>query len=399
MPEWINWSGSLRFTPNNFETPGNETQLRELLHKCYSSGKRFKLAAAGHSSSPLVKTPETLINLKHFTNLVRLNEPEQTATLQTGLTVHESSMKLQEKKVALFNTGDVDTQTLAGAISTGTHGTGKTLQNLASMLQGVRMVDYKGDVHIFSERDHPDIMRAMRVSLGAFGIFTEIDVKILPLYKLQRVELCTDIDTCVNHFHPLADENRNVDFYWYPRSDEAKIRILNEPGRGSQKFDFTHKLKKQEEGWVGEILPKKRELKFDEIEFALAAENGLPCFEEIRKRIKEKHRREVAWRVLVRTIAKDNNYLSPHFGRDSIAISVHHNAGLPFDEFFRDLEPIFVEFGGRPHWAKKHYRKGQDIAKLYPEWDKFQSIRKQLDPEGYFMNDHLAEIFNETVYG
>jgi FAD/FMN-containing dehydrogenase len=398
MREWINWSGSLRFTPRAFSQPHNEDDLREVIHNCSLTGKKLKLAAAGHSSSPLVRTDHCLVNLHHFNKLLRINSGEQTATIQAGMTVHEANRTLQKENYALFNTGDVDVQTMTGAISTGTHGTGKKLQNLASILQGVRMINYNGEVKVFTQRDHPDIMKALRVSLGAFGVFTEIDIKILPLFKLHRLEVCTDLDTCLDHFDQLATENRNVDFYWYPRRDETKIRILNEPGDGKPKLTFKHTRKNDEVGWAGDMLPRNRDLKFDETEFALAAENGLECFKTIRKRIKEKHRKEVAWRVLVRTIAKDDNYLSPHYGRDSIAISVHHNAGLPFEEYFKDIEPIFVEFGGRPHWAKKHWRKASQLIPLYPEWNKFHEIRKQLDPEGFFLNDHLKEIFNANVH-
>jgi FAD/FMN-containing dehydrogenase len=394
MHEWVNWSGSLRFKPGAFIEPRDENELRDIVSKTHASGKRLRLAAAGHSSSPLVKTNETLVHLAHFRNLIRTNEETMNATLQAGMTVHETAVALQKHNLALFNTGDVDVQTLAGAISTGTHGTGKKMQNLSSLLVGVRLIDYKGDIKIFNEKEHPDVMRAMRVSLGALGIFTEINVKTLPLFKLHRLEVCTDIGICLDNFDQLGGENRNVDFYWYPRSDEAKIRVLNEPGKGTQQYDFKHNRKNEEVGWVGEILPRHRDLKFDETEFALSADNGLACFQAIRKRIKEKHRRDVAWRVLVRTIAADDNYLSPHHGRDSIAISVHHNAGLPFEMFFKDLEPIFVEFGGRPHWAKKHWRKGADLVSLYPEWETFQKIRRELDPEGFFLNDHLKEIFN-----
>jgi FAD/FMN-containing dehydrogenase len=340
-----------------------------------------------------VETSQTLIHLHHFNDIVRYDKEKQTVTLKAGMTIHDSNAGLQKIDLALFNTGDVDVQTLAGAISTGTHGSGRKLQNLSSVLECVRLVDYKGDVRVFSQQHHPEIMKAMRVSLGVFGIFTEITVNVLPLFKLKRLELCTDIDTCLCHFDRLADENRNVDFYWYPRSDEAKIRILNEPGKGSKTFPFKFNCQHEEEGWVGEVLPRSRELKFDEMEYALPAESGLVCFQEIRKRIKEKHRREVAWRVLVRTISSDQNYLSPHYGRDSVSISVHHNAGLPFDEFFRDIEPIFTDHDGRPHWAKKHYLKGMQLRKLYPEWNKFHEIRKWLDPDGFFMNPHLNEMF------
>ena len=394
MKEWINWSGSLRFTPQTIQEPRDEGELRNVVAQSYSTGSRVKIVGAGHSSSPLVKTEQTLVNLKHFGRLVKTDNNTMTATFGAGITVHEALSALEERSLALFNTGDVDVQTLAGAISTGTHGTGRALQNLGSLLVGVRLIDYKGEIKTFNENDHPEIMRAMRVSLGAFGIFSEIQVRVVPLFDLHRVEFFTSVDSCAVHFDRLANENRNVDFYWYPRSDEIKIRILNDPKESKKEYQFDHYCKKEEQGRVGHILPRKRSLKFEEIEYAVPYEKGMDCFLAIRKRIKEKHRREVAWRVLVRTIASDDSYLSPHFGRDSIAISVHHNAGLPFESFFKDLEPIFVHFEGRPHWAKKHWRRGEDLQPIYPEWDNFQRLRRQLDPDGYFLNDHLKDILN-----
>jgi FAD/FMN-containing dehydrogenase len=393
--EWVNWSGSLKFTPKYLLEPDNESELIEIVQRANADGRKIKLAAAGHSSSPLVETSETLLHLGNFTGITRHEKEQQAVTFRTGITLHEANKQLKDIGQSLFNLGDVDVQTLAGAISTGTHGTGKKLQNLSSMLSAVRMVDFNGDIKVFSEQQQPEIMKAMRTSLGAFGIFTEITVKTLPLFKIKRLELCTDIDVCINVFDQLAEENRSVDFYWYPRSDETKIRILNEPGKGTKSFPFKFDLKDEQEGFVGEIIPKQRELKFDEMEYALPKEAGMPCFQEVRTRIKERHRKNVAWRVLFRTIAADENYLSPHYGRDSVSISLHHNAGLPFNEYFSDIEPIFIQYGGRPHWAKKHNLKAKELRKLYPEWEKFHHIRRILDPIGFFMNRHLKELFDD----
>jgi FAD/FMN-containing dehydrogenase len=399
MQEWTNWSGSLRFTPREYIRPESEDALAAAIREGHASGKKVRLAAAGHSSSPLVTTSDILLHLHHFKGLVSYDAKQQTATFRAGTTVHAANTALQQVGLALFNTGDVDVQTLAGAIATGTHGSGRSLQNLASILQGVRMIDYKGNVQIFSTAAHADLMRAMRVSLGALGIFTEITVNVVPLFRLRRLELCADVASCLAHFDALADENRNVDFYWYPRSDETKVRVLNEPGRGSVSFPANFRCVDDEEGFVGEILPRTRTLKFDEMEYALPREAGIACFREVRRRIKDKHRRVVAWRVLYRTIAADQNYLSPHVGRDSVSISLHHNAGLPFEEFFNDIEPIFRAHGGRPHWAKKHNLRAADLRPLYPEWNTFQAIRKSFDPEGCFINDHLRELLDPDYDG
>ena len=390
MKEWTNWSGSLRFTPSNFHKPADEAELADIVRKCYRTGKSYRLAAAGHSSTPLVKSTDTLINLDRMKGIVR--HDNKTATLKAGMTVQESNLALQKLGLALFNTGDVDVQTLAGAISTGTHGSGKKLPNLASVLTGVKLIDYRGEIIEFNDEKDPDVMRAMRVSLGTLGVFSEITVKVVPLFKLRRIEICTDTDTCLYHFNDLAQENRNVDFYWYPRSDETKIRILNEPGQGTTHFDFLHRRVEDVEDYVGLVLPKKRELKFDEMEYALPEETGLHCFREIRQRIKERHRKSVAWRVLYRCISSDDNYISPHYGRASVSISLHHNAGLPFDDYFNDIEPVFRYYGGRPHWAKKHNMSAGDLAPLYPEWTSFHQIRKKLDPENLLLNEYLKKL-------
>lgn len=391
MKEWINWSGSLHFSPAKYSAPDSEVLLQDVIKKQYAKGERFKIAAAGHSSSPLVETNDALIHLGEMKGLKSIGDG--SATFFAGTTVHEANMILQQHNLALFNTGDVDVQTLAGAIATGTHGSGRKLQNLAATLKCVRMIDFKGDVHVFDDKKHPEVMNAMRVSLGAFGVFSEIVVRTVPLFQLKRVELFTETEICLDQFDQLADENRNVDFYWYPRSDETKIRILNEPGKGFQEFNFSFYGKRESEGNVGEILPKKRTLKFDEMEYALPREAGLECFRAIRKRVRDRHRKTVAWRILVRCIAADEFFLSPHYGRESISISLHHNAGLPFEEYFSDIEPIFVAFGGRPHWAKKHHLKANQLMKLYPKWNEFHALRRKLDPEGFLMNNHLKEIF------
>ena len=393
MKEWSNWSGSLRFVPATIKNPKSENELVDIVHENFRHGVRCKLVGAGHSSSPLVRTHQILIDLNNFKGVVSQNKKDQTVTFRAGVTVHEANMALQKMELALFNTGDVDVQTLAGAISTGTHGSGKSLQNLASILQGVRLVRFNGEVEEFNEKHDPDVMKAMRVSLGALGIFSEITVKVEPLVPMHRMEFFTGIDTCVAEFNRLAEENRNLDFYFYSRSDEVKIRILNEEGKGSRSVAFEHYCKDEKRGFVGEILPRERVLKFDEMEYALPFDNGMPCFLEIRKRIKEKHRKEVAWRVLYRTIKSDENYISSHYGRDSVSISLHHNAGLPFREFFSDIEPIFIAYGGRPHWAKIYSAKAQALNTLYPEWNKFQQLRARLDPAEFFLNDHLAELF------
>lgn len=392
MPkEFINWSGSLKFTPFLNVQPDNEEKIISVIHQAASQKKNVRIAGAGHSSSPLVKTDDYLISLKKQKRILKTDLKDRTAILQGGLTIHEAGMELQKSGLSMHNTGDVDVQMLAGALATGTHGTGRNLQNLSTMLYGARLINGKGEVVETDEEKDPAMMKALRVNLGTMGIFTQLKLKLLPAYRLVRKEYFTDIQSCLDHWDELSGENRNCDFYWYPRNDKAKIRILNFPDQGMQDIPFAV-LDKHEEGWGMEILPRYRQLKFDEMEYALPAEAGIECFLKIRERIKNKHREKVAWRVLVRTVKNDDNYLSTAFKRDTITISLHHNAGLPFEDFFNDVEPIFWEYSGRPHWGKKHNLNAEELQLLYPEWERFQEYRKRMDPDNVFITPYLQKM-------
>ncbi|HZD44138.1 MAG TPA: D-arabinono-1,4-lactone oxidase, partial [Methanomicrobiales archaeon] len=148
-------------------------------------------------------------------------------------------------------------------------------------------------------------------------------------------------------------------------------------------------------GWANEVIPKKRALKFDEMEYEMPAEVGPECFLEVRKRIKEKHRKYVGWRVLYRTVAEDDAYLSMSYGRPTVAISLHQNAGLPYWNYFTDIETIFRRYGGRPHWGKKHTLTAHDLEPLYPLWDRFRNVRRRMDPDGVFMSPFLRGLLEE----
>jgi FAD/FMN-containing dehydrogenase len=392
---WSNWSGSLKFTPGELTEPDNEEELTRVVSEALERNQKIRVVGAGHSSSPLVVTGSMLLSLKQLKSVYGVDKENSTAWLGTGLTVKEGGNKLLDDNLSLHNTGDVDIQCISGAISTGTHGTGKHLKNLSSMLIGCKMICSDGQMREYTEeKDGKEFFDAMRVSLGTFGIMTSMKLKLMPAFKLERKEWCTHTDDCLENLEDLIQQNRNFDFYWYPRSDLVKLRILNKQGEGMQELDYAQCVE-EKSGWAIDVLPKERDLKFDEMEYSLPLDAGPHCFREIRKIIKEKFRKTVAWRVLYRTIAADDFYISPCYGRPTVTISLHQNAGFPIMEFFRTLEPVFREFGGRPHWGKKHTLQNKEISSLYPRWNDFLAFRKKMDPDGIFLNEYLEkQIFD-----
>ncbi len=388
---WSNWSGSLKFTPGELAEPGSEEEAKTIVEKALEEGRKIRVAGAGHSSSPLVVTNSVLLSLGKFKSVENVDRENSTAWIGTGLTVKEGGSKLLEHGLSLHNTGDVDIQCISGAISTGTHGTGVKLKNLSSMLIGCRMICADGQIREFTEeKDGKEFFDALRVSLGSFGIMTKMKLRLQPAFELERREWCTHTDNCLEHLDELISKNRNFDFYWYPRSDLVKLRILNEKGKGMQTLDYADCVE-EKSGWAIDVLPKERDLKFDEMEYALPLEAGPDCFREVRKRIKDRFRKTVAWRVLYRTIEADDYHISPCYGRDTVTISLHQNAGFPFMEFFQSIEPVFLDHGGRPHWGKKHTLQSSAIRKMYPKWEDFFKLRAEMDPRGIFMNEHLEK--------
>lgn len=389
--EWSNWSGSLRFTPSTYIYPRNEEEIIAEIRRAASENKKVRVVGAGHSSSALVETDDILLSLVHHKEVLESDLAKSLATMQAGLTIHEAGMKLQNQGLSMHNTGDVDIQSVVGALSTGTHGTGKNLQNLSSMLYGVRMINGAGDVVETDEDIDPDFMKAVRVSLGTMGVFTQVKLKLLPAYQLVRREYFMDTTSCITHWEELSEANRNCDFYWYPRNDMVKVRTMNLPGEGMQDLPFAT-LDICEKGSAMQILPRQRELKFDEMEYALPSQVAMECFLEIRDRVKKLHREKVAWRILFRTVKLDDYHLSPAYKRDTVTISLHHNAGLPFEEYFNDIEPIFRRYSGRPHWGKKHNLAAAELSQLYPQWETFQAYRSDMDPQDVFLTPYLRKL-------
>lgn len=393
-----NWSGSLSFTARERVSPRTEDQVVELLQRCAEEGRTLRPVGSGHSSTPLMATDDQLVSLENLSGVVETDAKTGLARVLPGTGLKDLGAQLAEADLGMENLGDVDYQTIAGALGTGTHGTGESLGNLSSTLVGGRLVTGTGDIVPFGvdAGEGPDsgLTRAAQVSLGALGIFTSLTLKVRSAYHLHRYNIMTHIDWVVDHFDELAATYRHVDFYWYPRSDLAQVRILDEPGK-LENISIPGRVKKDETGPSYEIIPNDRTLLFNEMEYMLPREVGLAAFWQVRERIKQRHRAKVAWRVLVRTIAPDQGMLSTAQSRPTMTIALLHNASLPYAEYFQDIEPLLLAHDGRPHWGKKHTRTAEHLRRMYPEWDHFLDIRHRMDPDGRYLNDYLRSILGE----
>lgn len=395
---FTNWSGSLSFTARWRVCPRSEDEVVDLVRRVSDDGIGVRPVGSGHSSTPVMATEDVLLSLENLSGVVDHDAEAGLATVLPGTGIEDLGAQLADVGLAMENLGDVDYQAIAGAIGTGTHGTGESLGNLSSALVGGRLVTASGEVvpfgHDAGESADSDLTRAAQVSLGTLGVLTSLTLRVRPAYHLHRRNVMTHVDWVLDHFDELAATYRHVDFYWYPRSDLAQVRVLDEPGR-LDGLRVPGRLKRESSGPSYEVIPNHREIEFDEMEYMLPREVGLAAFREVRERVKARHRANVAWRVLVRTIAPDRAMLSNAQDRPTMTIALLQNATLDHKEYFEDVEPIFLGHDGRPHWGKKHTRTAEHLSRMYPDWDRFRDIRRRLDPGGVFLNDYLRTLLGE----
>jgi FAD/FMN-containing dehydrogenase len=393
---WTNWSGDIRFEPASAIAPVDEQELQQIVQQAIARGQTIRAIGARHSCSPIFKTNQVVVTSDNFKGLYDHDHQTGLVTIGAGMTVEEVGERLFEAGLGMENTGHINKQVMAGAISTGTHGAGKKLSNLSGQVTGLRMVTGTGEIKAFNLADDPQTMQALKVSLGSMGIFTQITLRALPRFQLHRRQYCAATEDCIYHLDRLMEENRNFCFYWYPRRDDVSIRLWNNPGEGTKDLPFAT-LYKEYTGWGKDVLPTHHTLKYNELEYSLDIAAAPLCFAEIRQRIKDKHRRQVAWRILYRPIAGDDAWLSNGYGKDIVAITIHQHATLPYHEYFDDIEKIFQSYGGRPHWGKKHSMKAAGLRSLYPMWDQFRELRQQFDPQGIFLNSYLKDVLVEAT--
>lgn len=397
---WSNWSGGVSCTPQRVEVPESEAHVIDLVRAAEESDAVVRVAGSGHSFVPLCATDGVVLSLDNLQGVIDTDPDRQQAVVWAGTKLHQLGEPLWRAGLALENQGDIDRQSLAGAISTGTHGTGVRLGNLATQVAGVRLVLASGDILDCSATTEPDVFHAARLSLGALGVITQFTLRLVPAYRLRERTWAASVDECLEQLPTLMQATRHFEFFWCPNTDTCAMKALDptddEP-TPPQEWPYAppghvdRYVGPERVDWSYRIFPSERSDRFNEIEFAVPASLGPDCFIEIRRLVQERYS-DVTWPIEYRSVAADDIPLSPAYGRETVTISVHQGASLPYEDFFRDVEAIFRAFQGRPHWGKIHWLTARDLRDLYPEWDRFQAVRERLDPNGRFLSPYLREL-------
>ena len=388
---WENWSGSVSCRPGRFEAPGSESEIAAAISSAALAGETVRVAGTGHSFTPLVATDGLLLSLANWSGIESHDLAARQASVRTGTTLCDLGEPLLELGLAMANLGDIDVQALGGALGTGTHGTGPELGNLCSRVVSLRFVTASGEIRECSEERDPELLRALRVSFGALGVLTVARLQLVPAYRLHERIWRTDREECLEQLEGRIAATRHFEFFWYPRHDFVEMKSL---ALTDAQPDPLPDVEGERIDWSSRILPSVREMKFNEMEYSIPAEAGPECFRRVAARIRERHDK-VVWPVEYRTLAEDDAYLSPAQGRPTVTISLHQDVRYPFREFFADVEPIFWDYGGRPHWGKVHTCDSERLRAAYPLWEHFKEWRRKLDPQKLFSNAHLETLLGD----
>lgn len=424
-PAWSNWAGQQHCSPATIARPRHETDLARDITDAAAAGHTVRAVGSGHSFTDACVTEGCQIDLSLMRHVVDVDRSSGLVRVQGGIPHYQLTAALHAHGLALENQGDIDRQTIAGATATATHGTGQRFRNLSSGIVGARIALADGTIRELSLPHDAELLRAVRVSVGALGVISELTLQTVPAFRLRKVEEPRPVDDLLDGFLELAAQHDHFECYVFPYATTglsiATERTDDPPAplpawrqwitddlitnRGLELFSragraFPHRAPQISRTMVRllsrdertdhshRIYASDRRVRFTEMEYAIPREQVSEAVRAVLGLIEEQ-RIGVTFPIEVRTTAADDAHLSTAHGRDTAYVAVHQFVGMPYEPYFRAVEGIMDRFEGRPHWGKRHFQTAETLAPRYPGWQAFQAARAELDPGGTFTNDYV----------
>jgi FAD-linked oxidoreductase len=431
--EWRNWGRSARIRPQRIEYPNSIDAVRRAVQSAARVGLPVKAVGAGHSFTGIAAAPGVLLDLRDLTGVVRVDRERSQVTLRAGTRLYSVPGLLAPYGLAMENLGDIDRQTIAGAISTGTHGTGARFGGIATQVVGAVLVTADGELLTVDDEHEPELLPAVALGLGALGILVEVTLQCVPAFVLHAVDEPGPLEEVVESIPARAADADHFEFYWFPHTDVGLTKINTRLPKTAPRHPLPPVARWIDEellsnavyggvcafgtavpavvppfsrlavrltgdreytDWSHRVFTQHRGVRFREMEYALPAENVRTAFDRLRALIDERGWR-ISFPVEVRFAAADDLWLSTAHGRDSGYIAVHRYWRENPSEYFEAVEQIMLELGGRPHWGKMHTLDARILRERYPRFDDFVALRERLDPERRFQNAYLDRVLGE----
>jgi L-gulonolactone oxidase len=425
---WSNWAGDQVCRPVEVARPGSREELGETIAAAAAAGRKVSVAGSGHSFTEAALTDGTMVRIEALRGVIDADPGSGLVKVGAGTVLADLNEELARLGLAMENLGDIDRQTLAGAISTGTHGTGARLRNISARVEGLELVLADGNVRQLSAVSQPELLRAARVGVGALGAIAAVTLRCVPAFTLERVDTPRPREEVLDSFQASADANDHFELFTFPYADSALVLERNRteaPARPRGKAS-AYLNDVVLENWALEALsatgkrfPKAiptlsrlaarvasgsravdrsdrvfandRRVRFTEMEYGVPREHGPEAARRVIEWVRS-NRYPVFFPIEMRVAAGDDALLSPSHERDTAYIAVHQYRGMEWRPYFEAVEEIMSSYGGRPHWGKRHFQTAATLAPRYPEWAAFQAARDELDPTRTFTNEYAARV-------
>ncbi len=431
--QWTNWGRCETARPTEVLRPKATAEVGDIVARASAAGRRVKVVGSGHSFTGIAVAPDIQVNLGALAGVLGVDRERRRVTVGGGTPLWQLTQLLTTQGLALENMGDIDRQTISGAISTGTHGTGVTFGGLATQVVGLTLVAGNGELVRIDEEQNSELLPAARVGLGALGIIVEVTLQCVPSFAIHAIERVEPVDEVITAFDERCTHTDHFEFFWFPHTDvaftKANIRLPSyTPLESTNPVSQWIEEELVENGVLGAIcavgsaLPaavpvlnrtvtrflsdrehtqrsdrvftSPRRVRFREMEYAVPYESVGAAFDEVRSLITERGWR-IGFPIEVRAAAADENWLSTAYGRRTAYVAVHRYVRDDPTEYFAAVEQIMRRHDGRPHWGKMHGRTAADLRERYPRFDDFLAVRKKLDPKRTFANDYLHRVLGE----
>jgi L-gulonolactone oxidase len=426
---WTNWAGNQSAAPLHIHQPRTEEELVAVVRRAAERGERVKAVGSGHSFTSIALTDGHLLDLTKYNRVIETTTDHDPTrhyvTVQSGIRLKELNPQLWDLGYSLTNLGDVAYQSISGAVSTATHGTGKDVGGLATQIRGLRVITGDGEVVDCSMDHEPELFQAARVGVGAAGLISTVTLEVEPAFNLRAQEVVIPTDELFREMDGYLQDNEHFEFFWYPGSDNALTKRNNrttvpaEPLPRWREFvndeivghrymaqatkllrvpGVRMKLRTMLEGARGEyversykVFTSERKIRFYEMEYFIPSEHAREAFERVRNLI-ARSGFGVIMPIEMRWVAPDDIPLSTAYGRPTTSIAVHMLKHQEFQPYFEAVETIMNDYEGRPHWGKLHFQTHRSLAPLYPQWNAYQAARARLDPRGTFANEYTDRV-------
>ena len=425
---WSNWAGDQSCRPLQIVAPANRDELASALAAAAAAGRRVSVAGSGHSFTEAALTDGTMVRIEALKGVQDADRESGLVRIGAGTVLADLNEELAGLGLAMENLGDIDRQTIAGAISTGTHGTGARLRNISAQVEGMELVLADGSVRQLSAATDPELLRAARVGVGALGAISAVTLRCVPAFTLDRVDTPRPREQVLDRFQASADANDHFELFTFPYADSALVLERNRteapPRPRGRAAAYRHAVVL--EYWAlealsasGKALPKSipalsrlagrlasgsrtvdrsdrvfandRRVRFTEMEYGVPREHGPEAARRVIEWVRS-NRYPVFFPIEMRVAAGDDALLSPSHERDTAYIAVHQYRGMEWRPYFEAVEEIMSSYGGRPHWGKRHFQTAATLAPRYPRWAEFQAARDELDPGRVFTNAYAERV-------